>query len=204
MPFAPQGWGGPPKSSNWRQQGAPRVCRDWGGALTFRGMRAGCGRLDVQGGEPTFWKLPGPPHLLGHPALTRPRHAAFPEPRANVSLLQPRLPIDPVEGKQGGGMKSFREGALLAREPKVGGRPPPGSRELTPTSDPGGGLGLRVPRPRGRLPHPRLGPFVAFLLCTLPVLPQAAACSLELFTSLISFFRSALRLLRDTARWPGI
>ena len=31
---------------------------------------------------------------------------------------------------------------------------------------------------------------VAFLLCTLPVLPQAAACSLELFTSLILFFRS--------------
>lgn len=62
MPFAPRGWGSPPKSSNWRQQGAPRVCRDWGGALTFRGMLAGCGRLDVQGGEPTFWKLPGPPH----------------------------------------------------------------------------------------------------------------------------------------------
>lgn len=95
----------------------PRLGR---GALTFRGTLAGRGRLDMQGGEPTFWKLPGPPQLLVHPALTRPRHAAFPEPRANVSLLQPRLPSPLIPWKAGWRDEGLRGGSPAGKGARAG------------------------------------------------------------------------------------
>lgn len=179
----------------------PRLGR---GALTFRGTLAGRGRLDVQGGEPTFWKLPGPPQLLVHPALTRPRHAAFPEPRANVSLLQPRLPSPLIPWKAGWRDEGLRGGSPAGKGARAGKEA--GSWLWLPIQGEAwasGPPGLWAPRPRGILPHPRLGPSAAFLPCTRPVLPQAAACSLELFTSLTSYFRSSEPLSGSSWTPPG-
>lgn len=180
----------------------PRLGR---GALTFRGTLAGRGRLDVQGGEPTFWKLPGPPQLLVHPALTRPRHAAFPEPRANVSLLQPRLPSPLIPWKTGWRDEGLRGGSPAGKRARAGKEA--GSWLWLPiqgeawASGPPGPKALRQPR------SPPAGP-----LRSIPAVHTACpppgrrmlAGAFHVSDLVLPLLGAALRLLLDTARQPGI
>lgn len=205
MPLAPSRGGRVPvESSNWRQQaGAANSPRLGRGALTFRGTLAGRGRLDVQGGSQPSGNFQALPSSWFTPPSPAPRHAAFPEPRANVSSSR----LSPlIRGKQGGGMKATFERSPAGkrarrpgRRPGVGSGFPSGGGRLEPRTS-------EAPRPCSSLAHPRLGLRQHSCRCTACPPPgrRMLAGAFHVSDLVLPLAGAALRLLLDTARQPGI